>query len=111
MLNFKDGSIKSIREAIAKKTLTEDTIKVWSRGSDEYKRLEAAVELLRTYKNCDCHIGETYFDAGQDWKWTTIIVDRSSGSYQLLCPRDHELICRADSAEELGKVVDSLDVL
>ena len=114
MLDFGKGTKKEIREAIAKRSLTEDTINVWSRGSDEYNRLEAAVVLLRIYRDCECHVGEVYFDAGQDWKWTTIIVDKSpgtSGSYHLLNPRDHELICRADSAAELGRVVDSLKVL
>ena len=107
MLDFGTGTKKEIREALARKRLNEDTIKVWSRGSDEYKRLQAAAELVSLYGNCECHVGETYFDFGQDWKWTTILVD-SPSEFQLLNPRDHELICKADSASELGKVVDSI---
>lgn len=40
------------------------------------------------------HLETTYFDHGQDWKWTTFITtDEDDGSHwQSLCPRDWELV-------------------
>jgi hypothetical protein len=52
------------------------------------------------------HVGETYFDYGQDWKWTTLLKDSDYGSVQALTPAEQKMILSANTAQELGKAVD-----
>ena len=108
-INFGSGSKKEIREAIANKASLmpvneSDTIKVFNRGSDEYEKLDAAAHLISAFTGKDFYVGETYFDYGQGWKWTTIL----GRDYQLLSPRDQENIVTAKNAQELGKAVDKV---
>lgn len=109
--NFGKGSIREIREAIAEKvSLKEDkAIKIFNRGSDEYNKLEAAAMLLDTFTGKEHYVGETYFDYGQDWKWTTVLqTSKEWGGVQVLTPRAQEDIITASNAEQLGKAVDSV---
>lgn len=48
-------------------------------------------------------IADTYFDLGQDWKYTTLITERlSDGStWQSFCPRDWEKIVDCDSFKQI----------
>jgi hypothetical protein len=67
---------------------------------------EACTQWMGENKNFryDVTIENTYFDAGQDWMWTTIIVkdeDDCGRSWQALCPRDWELIVTCDSISKL----------
>lgn len=70
---------------------------------------EATTQWMGENKNFryDVRIENTYFDFGQDWKWTTIIVEDEEEesellrSYQALCPRDWELIVTCDSISKL----------
>ena len=82
------------------------SIKVFPKCSREHANLRKASAILTALSEKD--IEETYFDYGQNWMWTTIIAHdpRSSfGSYQALCPRDHEKIVFADSPEDLLRVI------
>lgn len=69
-------------------------IKRFSPSSNEYKALEAVAAVL----NSTCTNGYTftvddvYFDLSQNWMWTTISAEKNNDFYQVLCPRDHELI-------------------
>lgn len=113
MLDFGSGSEKEIREAIASKAgnkMNEDkTIRIFNRTDDEYQKLMAAATLLTLFKGKDCYVGETYFDYGQDWKWTTILEkDPTWGAVQVLTPKDQENIITANSAKELGDAVDKI---
>ena len=109
MLDFGTGTKKEIREAIAKaQSLTEDrVIKVFSPGSDEYKKLEAAANLLTWLTGKQCYVGETYYDYGQGWKWTTVLQkDPSWGSVQLFTPKAQQMVIDAKTGKDLGEACD-----
>lgn len=66
---------------------------------------EAALQWMSENKcfSYDLTIENTYFDFGQDWKWTTIIVtdeDRDS-SWQAFCPRDWETIVECSDINKI----------
>lgn len=72
-------------------------IKCFEKGSPERKALWGVAKFLEGL----CKDGsvfvvdDIYFDSGQDWKWSSIVVWRKGNrddSFQLLCPRDHALI-------------------
>lgn len=74
--------------------------------SEEYFKLQATCKIFEDLTE-DMHfrVDETYFDAGQDWKWTTIIAynDRDGGSWQALNPRDwNELLLCSSNVEIRG---------
>lgn len=72
-----------------------ETIRIYSPESTEHRRLTlAAYELTRRSPTGTRYdVGDTYFDLGQGWQWTTIIAHRPDGQhYQALCPRDHAMI-------------------
>ena len=111
MMDFGTGSAQEIREAISRKVTESSNIKVFSPTSKEYQKLQLAASLMNAFYGDDntFTVGETYFDYGQDWKWTTIFANHGTNkSFQALNPRDHGLIVNASNAEELGKVADSV---
>ena len=77
-------------------------ITIWANNTIEYKRLElfkAHLDVIITENNLPiiASIQTTYFDYGQGWLWTTIIItelnnDSCINSYQLLYPARHEKI-------------------
>ena len=78
-------------------------IKTFAPDSEEYKSLEAAAKLLteKSPLHYTYYVGETYFDCGQNWVWTTILVRGGEwGGYQALSPRTQELIIEAVDLEE-----------
>lgn len=84
-------------------------IKVFEKGSDERRALEAAAALFTAYDGRPHVVDETYFDYGQDWKWTTILYEGGSfGRVQALTPRDQEDIIAADGLIELATVVNGI---
>ena len=81
-------------------------IKVFENGSDERAKLEKAAQLMNILHEEEGRhfVRETYFDYGQDWKWTTILCERPGsawGAYQALCPADQEKILLATNGDEL----------
>lgn len=89
---------------IKESVLTEDVIRTYFRNSDEYRKLKDLVDRLNQASSKNTYtVGETYFDYGQDWKWTTILADPIKpevwqGGYQVLCPRDFKMILSDDAA-------------
>lgn len=84
-------------------------IKVFEKGSDERRALEAAAALFTAYDGRPHVVDETYFDYGQDWKWTTILYEGGNfGRVQALTPRDQEDIIAADGLIELATVVNGI---
>lgn len=83
----------------------KEPINVFSKDSEEYKRLQKVCDLLneKTNENVKFTIEETYFDYDQKWKWTTIETnDLITGtSWHTLNPRQQEEIIN-------GKDVDSI---
>jgi len=84
-----------------------NTIKIFPRDSKEHKLLELAAALLtvKSPTQCRYYVGETYFDYGQDWMWTTILCNASDGSYQALSPKAQELILNEQIEEAVDKWV------
>lgn len=87
-----------------------ELIRVYGWDEPIHRKMEsiAAMLELRSPRKCIYTVGETYFDYGQDWRWTTILrEDPVWGSVQVLTPRDLEMIAEADdTAESLRKVVE-----
>lgn len=77
-------------------------ITIWSKNTIEYKKLNLFkdfLDIIITQNNLPITVSveNTYFDFGQAWTWTTIIVHKLNcssclNSYQLLNPADHEKI-------------------
>jgi len=87
-----------------------DTIKVYPKDSEEHVKLEIAAIWLEYFsrKGTTYRVGDTYFDLGQDWKWTTIIATMANrnDTYQALCPRDHEkIICSDDIKATVKEII------
>lgn len=50
-------------------------IKIYEKKTPEYDKLRRAAAILTglSPNGYKYEVGETYFDFGQDWKWTTIL--------------------------------------
>ena len=74
-------------------------IAIFNEGSPEYNRLVAAANRMNTLSPLGFHyyVGDTYFDYGQGWMWTTILCDNGGmfGSFQALCPALQKKIVNA----------------
>ena len=82
--------------------MTNEYIKVFDRDSKEYEKLKLAADIMSFDTGISHYVGDTYFDFGQDWKWTTILAkDITWGAYQALCPRQQEMILNADSTDDI----------
>lgn len=82
--------------------------------SDQKINLEIAAKLLTRFnkKELYYYVNETYFDYGQNWKWTTIIAcdyskpqNSAEFSYQALNPKEWGSIITAKNVDELAKAV------
>lgn len=84
-----------------------ENIAIWNKDTVEYKKLnlfKCFMEIVIVVNNLpiELSIENTYFDFGQNWSWTTIIVyklncNSSLNSYQLLNPADHKSIVFGDA--------------
>ena len=85
------------------------SIRIHKPGSMEYKNLELAAVMMtklspRGYRY---YVGDTFFDIGQNWMWTTILCDGGNfGGSQALYPGVHEEIVKGDIAEIEKAVLD-----
>lgn len=79
-------------------------IKVFARDSREYSALVFAASAMTLMSSSVVYeVGDTFFDYGQNWRWTTIIAtpkNRETG-WQALSPRQHENILLASSPMEI----------
>ena len=95
-------------ESLNRHQLLENAyIKQFSRYSEEYEKLDRVSTFLTAMSpnKYYYYVGNTYFDLGQDWKWTTILAKTLKGnSYQALNPRQQEDILLARSDEELEEI-------
>lgn len=86
-------------------------IKVFSRNSNEHKRLELAAQLMTMFSRHGYQYyveDEVYFDYGQDWKWTTILVNTNGATVQVCSPRDQASLILASSPAQLGAVIEDM---
>ena len=83
------------------------TIKIFPTNSAEHKKLECAASMLTTYnENGDTWVvGETYFDFGADWMWTTLICKRADGESYQTYPAAQEKVVTANTPQEMGEAV------
>lgn len=89
----------------------ESVITLFDKGSEGYQKLEAVAGMMTAFSTRDKRytVEVTYFDFGQDWKWTTIIEHDKGGrgwlsSCQALNPAEQEKILYGD-IDEVMKVV------
>lgn len=75
-----------------------DTIKVFAYDSPEYDKLyRMSVILTMVSKKNTLYLADnTYFDYGQNWKWTTLIAHRHDGGSYQISPLFQEMIIRSD---------------
>lgn len=77
-------------------------IKVYDERSEEMKTLKLACYELEQISARNGYgtrytVETTYFDYGQNWKYSAIIANKDNGnSWQALCPRDYERVLTAD---------------
>ena len=77
-----------------------DIIRIYNPSEEGYKKLEKVAEILTIASPTGTvyTVGETYFDFGQNWKWTTILAESPKyGSYQALNPRNHAEILNSEN--------------
>ena len=86
-------------------------IRIFKNTDREYGMLSHMAALLTDLSpnRYQYYVGDTYFDFGQDWKWTTILCHRpedSSGwDFQALNPALQEKIITADTPEGVSEAV------
>ena len=83
-------------------------IKKFNAGTPEFTALETAAKIMTKMspKGYEYYVGDTYFDYGQDWMWTTILCNGGNyGGYQALSPRAQEEIITATAPEALEAAV------
>lgn len=92
-----------------------ECIKVFEKDSREYDLLSRLANVLsqKSPRRYRYFVGETYFDYGQGWMWTTVLCSTGSGdcldSYQALCPRDQRRVLECDgSPEAVAEVADAV---
>lgn len=77
-------------------------IRVFDMDAPERDKLNRMANILTGLSPRGYHytVGNTYFDYGQGWEWTTVLCDGGNfGGYQALNPREQEDIILADIAE------------
>lgn len=76
--------------------MSMDHLRIFEQTDPEYIRLLVAADFLALFHpDTDFRVQDTYFDYGQDWKYTTIIASPKSGGYgyQLLNPVEQKDLC------------------
>ena len=86
-------------------------ISVFDKDSEEYEKLQIAALMLtnRSAKHYKYYVGQTYFDFGQNWEWTTILSNGGNwGGFQALYPSEQEKIILASTYCELVAIVEKI---
>lgn len=84
---------------------------VFGSQSHEVNKLAyiARIMTARSDNGVVYEVGDTYYDFGHDWKWTTILAYRSPNSHwQALYPTDQRKIFNAETREELDFIAQEL---
>lgn len=85
-------------------------IKTYKLGDPEFENLYKLADILtrKSPNKYVYYVGDTYFDLGQNWMWTTVLCRGGWSSYQALSPREQEEAILAKSDAELEKIADSV---
>lgn len=71
----------------------KEPLSVFPTDSFEYRKLKHAAEDLSWRSGKTVMTQNTYYDYGQDWRYTTLIEhDRTFGGIQILSPKDQETV-------------------
>ena len=86
-----------------------DCIKIFQPDSPECARLLSACHEIRGIEPCDPDVETVLFDAGQDWKWTTLTVRAgfSDNRVQVLSPAQQEKLLYG-SDDDFKTVIDDV---
>ena len=87
-----------------------EIIRIYSADEQEYQNLARVARIMtaRSLNGTRFEVGVTYFDFGQDWRWTTILAYKlDNGSFQALTPAEQEKIVTANP-DELETVAQEL---
>jgi hypothetical protein len=82
-------------------------ISVFNKESKERKRLEAAASLIQAETGKVCKVEETMFDAGQNWAWTTILMESGLSVFpftQILNPKQQNMIVYGEIEDWMKEV-------
>ena len=82
----------------------QEYINQFPMGTPEREQLYKAAKLLmeKSPNRWEYFVGETWFDYGQRWAWTTILCEETNGTvYQALSPRTQAAIITARNDAEL----------
>ncbi len=76
-----------------------EIIKTYLPGSEVYERLTKVANIMTagSVKGRKYEVKDTYFDFGQNWKWTTICYEDDWCGVQVLSPKDLEDIIYSDN--------------
>lgn len=82
-------------------------LRILEKNEQAYKNMEAVCGILNALCKTDTvyTVGITYFDFGQNWKWTTIINNHQT---QILYPREWERIEVAETLQDLMQIVNDI---
>ena len=84
-----------------------DGIGIFPKDSKEYKRLESAASFIQAETGKVCKVDNTLFDVGQNWAWTTILMESGLSVFpfaQVLDPRYQKMIIYGSSSEWMEAV-------
>ena len=87
-----------------------ETIRIYRADEQEYQNLAYVAKIMtaRSLNRTTFEVGVTYFDFGQNWKWTTILAYKENGdSFQALSPDEQKKIVLAN-VEDLETVAQEL---
>lgn len=84
-------------------------IKIYPCESTEYKRLNAAAKLLSAFTDKKFYADTTYFDIGQKWQWTTILLRDDNSICQFLSPLDQKIIVSGSYDEYMSCIKELID--
>lgn len=102
---------QKVAEGYIRNKNLKEAITTYSKDSDEYKKLQAFCDKINSYYSdgsVKCYVDETYFDIGQDWMWTTVIVGTSDGRSYQINPADQEAILIGADAKVEKEIVENI---
>lgn len=89
-------------------------IRIYNKEEKQYSKLKILASIIEYVvrnvydANVTIEVEETYFDFGQDWKWTTLIAYRGNVSnndtYQMLSPKHMDMLTEANDIKDITNI-------
>ncbi len=82
-------------------------MKHYDRGTKEYENLEKMSELLtqNSPNGYLYYVGDTFFDRGQNWVYTTILSSNGNTTFQCLNPKQYGEVIKSTCSIDLKMVL------